>query len=182
MNENELNFFKKMLWVVIILFVLRCIIGLPETPYECLGHASEAISVGLIMMAVYEKVLWKRNPLEKTPKIFGEYTATLEYEDNTGFHKKNIKIIIGQSLLSTSIKIVTNEITSNSITSNLIRENGEYVLYYTYITNPKSRYSEENPIQYGTCRMTIRDNGLLAGNYWTIRKTKGDITCKRKVK
>ena len=63
-----------------------------------------------------------------------------------------------------------------------MNENGEYVLYYTYITNPKSRYSTDNPVQYGTCRMTIQSDGLLTGNYWTTRKTKGDITFKKKLK
>lgn len=182
MKENVMNYLKKSLWVVIFLFALRCVIKLPETPYEWVGYASKAISLGLIVMAVYENVLWRWNPFEKTPKIFGEYSAKLEYESNTGFQKKKIKIIIKQSLLNTSIKIITNEITSNSITSNFVYENGEYVLYYTYITNPRSRYSANNPIQYGTCRMTIQSDGLLVGNYWTTRKTKGDITFKEKLK
>lgn len=182
MEESEKRYLKKSLWVVILLFALRCMIKIPDSPYECFGFAGEAISVTLIFMALYEKILWRWNPWEKIPKIYGEYSAALEYEGNTGFRKKKIKIIIKQSLLHTSIKIITDEISSHSITSNFIYENGEYVLYYTYITNPKSRYSIENPIQYGTCRMTVQGDGLLAGNYWTIRKTKGDITFKKKFK
>ena len=182
MKESEMKYLKKSLWVVIFLFTVRCTIKFPETPYECFGFAGEAISIALVIMTVYEKVLWKWNPLEKTPKIFGEYSAVLEYEFDGKIQKKKIKIIVEQSLLSTSIKIVTNEITSNSITSNFVNEKGEYVLYYTYITNPKSRYSTENPIQYGTCRMTIQSDGLLSGNYWTTRKTRGDITFKKKLK
>jgi len=75
-----------------MLVCVKVYIGLPKTPYECFGYAGEAISVGLIVIAVYEKFLWRYNPLEKMPKIYGEYTATLEYEDNTGFRKKYIKI------------------------------------------------------------------------------------------
>lgn len=30
--------------------------------------------------------------------------------------------------------------------------------------------------------MTIQSDGLLTGNYWTTRKTKGDITFKKKLK
>lgn len=182
MKESELNYLKKTLWVVIFLFVLRCIINLPETPYECFGCASESISVGMIFMVIYEKLLWKYNRLERIPKIFGEYLATLEYGIDNKIQQKKIKIIIVQSLLNISIKIITDEIISNSVTSNFVYENGEYVLYYTYITNPKSRYSIDNPIQYGTCRMTIQSDGLLAGNYWTTRKTKGDIIFKKKLK
>jgi hypothetical protein len=181
MKESQMNYLKKSLWVVAFLIAVRCIIDLPVTLYGWIGSASEAISVCVIVMAIYEKILWRWNPFEKTPKIFGEYSAVLEYESQEGFKKKKIKIFIGQSLLSTSIKIITNEITSNSITGNFVCENGEYVLYYTYITNPKSRYSTDNPVQYGTCRMTIQSDGLLAGNYWTTRKTKGDITLKKKL-
>lgn len=180
MKEIEMDYIKKSLWVVLFLFILRCVVDLPGTPYECFGFAGEAISVGLIVMTLYEKVLWRKNPFEKMPKIYGEYSAVLEYESDLGFQKKKIKIIVRQTLLSTSIKIITDEMTSNSITSNFIHENGEYVLYYTYITNPKSKYSTNNPIQYGTCRMTIQSDGLLAGNYWTNRKTKGDIVFKKK--
>lgn len=182
MKESEMNFIKKGLWLVIILFVLRCVITFPETPYECFGFAGEAITVGVMGLALYEKVLWKYNPLEKTPKIFGEYSGVLEYEYDLCFHKKNIKIIIGQSLLNTSVKIITDEMTSNTITSNFVYENGEFVLYYSYITTPKSKYSINNPIQYGTSRLTIQSDGLLEGSYWTTRQTKGDITFKKKLK
>lgn len=107
MKESEMKYLKKSLWVVIFLFAVRCTIKFPETPYECFGFAGEAISIALVIMTVYEKVLWKWNPLEKTPKIFGEYSAVLEYEFDGKIQKKKIKIIVEQSLLSTSIKIVT---------------------------------------------------------------------------
>lgn len=93
--------------------------------------------------------------------------------------KKEAMIKINQSLLSTKVKIFTNEITSNTITSNIVYENGEYVLYYTYITNPKSKYSRENPIQYGTCRVISKSESELQGSYWTTRQTIGDIYLKR---
>lgn len=64
-----------------------------------------------------------------------------------------------------------------------MEENEQYVLYYTYITNPKSKYSKENPIQYGTCRLLINSTDKLTGTYWTSRKTIGDMEltkiCKR---
>lgn len=182
MKEQEKSFLKKASWVVVITFALRCLIKIPASAYECFGFAGEAISIGLIIMALYERVLWRYNPFEKMPKIFGEYTATLEYETDSNFKKKKIKIIVVQSLLHVAVKIITNEITSNTVTSDFMYENGEYVLYYTYITNPKSRYSTDNPIQYGTCRLTIQGDGLLAGGYWTTRKTKGDITFKEKLR
>lgn len=95
---------------------------------------------------------------------------------------KSIQINIKQSLLQTNVEIITNEISSQSITSSLVLENEQSILYYTYITSPKSRYSTNNPIQYGTCRIMIRDGELPVGTYWTSRQTKGDITFKSKLK
>lgn len=78
------------------------------------------------------------------------------------------------------MQITTNEITSNTIVANLVEENEEYILYYTYITNPKSKYSKENPIQHGTCRLMLSNKDYLTGSYWTSRQTIGDIELKRK--
>src|SRR5690606_41933959 len=88
---------------------------------------------------------------------------------------KNIEVYVSQSLFRINIQLVTDEIASSTITSNIVQENGNYVLYYTYITNPKSKFSDENPIQYGTSRFIIDEPKRLNGSYWTSRKTIGDI-------
>lgn len=176
MNDNMKKFIVKGFWIVILLFIIRCIISQPISAYDFFGFAGEAISVALIVLGVYECWLWQYNPLERIPKIKGEYIGSIEYSYNGSFDKKTTKITIRQSLLSINIKMSTDEITSSTITSNLILENDGYVLYYTYITNPKSKYSKENPIQYGTCRVNIVNNKELQGVYWTTRQTIGDIT------
>jgi len=179
MAENTRSFIKKGLWIVLILFAIRCLITKPISLYNCYGFAGEAISITLILMGLYERWLWQYSPLEKIPKIKGKYSGYIEYSYNGSFDKKEAMIKINQSLLSTKVKIFTNEITSNTITSDIVYENGEYVLYYTYITNPKSKYSRENPIQYGTCRVISKSESELQGSYWTTRQTIGDIYLKR---
>lgn len=179
MEENTLKFIKKGFWVVIVLFVVRCLISKPASLYSYFSFAGEAIGVALILMGLYERWLWQYNPLEKIPKIKGEYSGNIEYSFNGTSEKKGASIKITQSLLSTNIKITTDEIISNTIASNIVFENGEYVLYYTYITNPKSKYSKDNPIQYGTCRVICKNKTELQGAYWTTRQTIGDIYLKR---
>ena len=109
----------------------------------------------------------------------GRYCGNIEYKFNGAYETKESVVEVKQTLLSTAVKITTDEITSNTIVSSLIQENGDYVLYYTYITNPKSKFSEENPIQYGTCRLTVDNDTELCGTYWTSRKTVGDIHLKK---
>jgi hypothetical protein len=179
MGENTQKFITKGFWVVIILFVIRCFINKPISLYDYFGFAGEAIGIAVILMGLYECIIWRYNPLEKIPKIMGEYSGFIEYSYNGTFDKKEATIKISQSLLSTNVKIATDEITSNTIASSIVLENSDYVLYYNYITNPKSKYSKDNPIQYGTCRLTIKNKTELQGTYWTTRQTIGDIYLKR---
>ena len=139
MNDSTLKFITKGFWVVIILFVVRCLISTPVSVYDYFGFAGEAIGVAVILMGLYERILWQYNPFEKIPKFKGEYSGYIEYSYNGVPDKKEAAIIINQSLLSTSVKIITNEITSNTIASNIVFENGEYVLYYTYINESKKQ-------------------------------------------
>ena len=109
----------------------------------------------------------------------GIYQGIIEYSFNGVAEEKETFVKIKQTLLSIKIQITTNEITSNTIVGNLVEENDEYVLYYTYITNPRSKYSKENPIQYGTCRLLTNNKNHLPGTYWTSRQTIGDIELER---
>lgn len=179
MNSESKKILTKGFWIAIIVFIVMYLLSKPKSLYDYFSCIGEAVSIALILMGLYERWLWWFNPLEKIPKIRGTYSGYIEYSYNGTFDKKVARIGIKQSLLSTSVKIITDEITSNTIASNIVYENGEYVLYYTYITNPKSRYSDNNPIQYGTCRISSNCNSELRGTYWTTRKTIGDICLKK---
>jgi hypothetical protein len=175
MGERINKFLIKGLWAVLAMFTLLFLILKPISAYDYFGVASEAIGIAVIIMGVYNAILWKYNPLEKAPRLMGQYNGFIEYNFTGILESKPVNVIIKQTALTVTVKIVTDEITSNTITSNLVEENDEYVLYYTYITNPRSRYSEKNPIQHGTCRLIESGDSKLRGTYWTSRKTIGDI-------
>ena len=128
----------------------------------------ESAGYSVIPIAIYERYLWKYNPFVKMPRLKNNYKG------KSG--EKVVEIEIKQSFLSTDVKLKSDEISSKTITSNLVEENGGFVLYYTYITNPLSRYSEKNPIQIGTCKLLIDKIDSIKGSYWTNRKTIGDLT------
>lgn len=175
MGVRMVKFVTKCLWVALVLFVIRYLISNFSSVYDFFGAAGEVISVTVIIMGLYSTILWKYNPLERIPKIMGNYTGTIEYNYNGEPSKKEVAVSISQTLLSIKIQVTTNEITSNTIIGNLVEENNEFFLYYTYITNPKSKYSSDNPIQYGTCRLSTNTKNKLMGVYWTNRRTIGDI-------
>ena len=183
MDSRINNIITRSAWIAFFVFVIRYFLGYVEVLsflkceiwYDYFGAASEAIAITAILFIIYDKWLWQFNPLDPTPKIKGDYTGKIIYNFNGQNKRKNLKVHISQTSLKVSVKITTNEITSNTITSDLIEENDEYVLYYTYITNPSSQYSEQNPIQHGTCRLIQPEKNKLKGQYWTSRKTIGDI-------
>lgn len=182
MGDRIKKFVTKCLWVALVLFVIRYFISHFSSFYDFLGAAGEVISVTIIIMGLYSTILWRFNPLERIPKIMGDYIGIIEYNYNEKAAKKNVAVCISQTLLSIRIKVTTNEITSNTIIGNLVEENNEFFLYYTYITNPKSKYSSENPIQFGTCRLSTNVKNKLTGTYWTNRRTIGDIELKKVLK
>jgi len=179
MNDSIKNFLIISLCIAIGLFILLYAITKPTELYDIINCACKAISITVIFMGLYERFLWKFNFLDKTPRINGIYSGTIEYEYGGKFEMKKASIIIEQSLLSVRVKITTNEITSSTIIGNFVVENGENILYYTYITNPKSKYSRDNPVKYGTCRLVISNKNELRGNYWTTSQTIGDMILMR---
>ena len=179
MDSRIIKLLSKSLWVALALFAIRYLIWNFNSLYDFIGAAGEVISITIVIMGLYSGFLWRYNPFEKIPKLMGLYEGIIEYSYNGTMAKKDTFVKIRQTLLSTKVQITTNEITSNTIVANLVEENEEYVLYYTYITNPKSKYSKENPIQHGTCRLILSTKDCLTGNYWTSRQTIGDIELKR---
>jgi hypothetical protein len=169
---------KLSLFCGLIIFALICILNTPSTFSHVMGCISKAVTITVIVMALYEKWLWHRNPFVKIPKLQRQYDGRIEYCFDGTPAEKQISIQVEQTLLSTCIKIMTDEISSTSIVSTIVCENGHYILYYTYITNPKRKYSERNPIQYGTCRLELDNTMELRGTYWTSRRTIGDIYLK----
>jgi hypothetical protein len=179
MEGRIVKFISKGFWVAIALFVLRCLISKPISAYDYFGAAGEAVAIAAILMGAYNAFLWKYNPLEKAPRLMGGYAGQIEYNYTGELETKDVSVVIKQTALTVNVKITTDQITSNTVTSNLVEENDEYVLYYTYITNPKSKHSKENPMQHGTCRLTECEKETLRGTYWTSRQTIGDIELKR---
>lgn len=148
---------------------------------ECIEMTSAAVGYSMFPLILYEKILWKWDPFVKMPRLKKTYIGKLRSTYSEEIKEKKVVLEINQSYLSALVKMKTNEITSKTITSEIIEENGEYVLYYTYQTQPKSEYSKGNPIQIGTCKLNILNKTELEGVYWTSRKTTGDLVLKAKI-
>ena len=161
--------------IIILIFIILYKFKMPKSFLDYWDLILESAGYSVIAIAIYERHLWKYNPFVKMPRLKKKYTGVLSYNYKGRSGEKVVEIEIKQSFLSTDVKLKSDEISSKTITSNLVEENGGFVLYYTYITNPLSRCSDENPIQVGTCKLVIDNINDIRGNYWTSRKTIGDL-------
>ena len=166
------------MWVAIVLFAIRCVVSWDSitagvTAYELFGFAGEAIGVAVIITALYERKLWRYNPWEATPKLHTKYVGTfVSTYDNIA---RDGTLDIKQTLTTVSVIFSTKESKSRSLSASIDDIMGEKQLTYCYMNIPESKYRDRSEIHFGTAMLTILDDGTLKGQYYTERKTCGDM-------
>lgn len=178
MNERYKGLITKSVWVVIILFVVRCAISWDSiiaefSIYDIFGYAGEAIGIAAIIICFYEKILWKINPIEDTPVLKKQYEGTLT-STYDGVERK-ARLEIKQTLLSIHITLITDESRSKSISSSIDKILEEDQLTYCYLNTPQASVRERSEIHFGTAMLCIQKTKELTGSYFTDRKTTGDM-------
>ena len=165
-------------WCSIILFVLRCILSWGSilkgiSAYELYGYAGEAIGAAVMFTGVYERILWKYNPFENTPKLAKHYNGTIK--SSYDCIERNASLEIKQTLLSVYVTVITHESKSKSLSASVDEILGEIQLTYCYLNTPKSEYRDKSEIHYGTAILSISNPKEIEGQYYTDRKTIGDM-------
>ena len=178
MKEQFNKLMTVTIWIAIILFCLRCFISRDDIKnafsiYDLFGYAGEAISLATLVSIIYERWLWKLNPLESTPVLYKKYTGSLiSSYDNI---ERNAELEIKQTLLTIQIILITGESKSKSITSTIDNILGETILTYCYLNTPNANVRDRSEIHYGTAMLCVDNPRKLTGQYFTDRKTIGDI-------
>lgn len=178
MKNQQKKIINICVWSAVILFALRCAISWESiissvSIYDLFGYAGEAISVAVIFTGFYEKFLWRINPFEKTPKLAKRYRGTLKSSyDNI---ERTVSLEIQQTLMSVHITLISNESKSKSLSASIDEVLGEMQLTYCYLNTPKSEYRYRSEIHYGTATLSITNPTALEGQYYTDRKTTGDM-------
>lgn len=178
MQTQYKKFLRQALWVAIIAVALRCLISWDDiiahpNAYDLYGFASEAVAAAVILMALYEKWLWRWLPLKSVPKLKKTYSGTLKSSYDDREHAAIIEI--KQTLLSVHVTVTTEESKSQSLSASIIEDHGEKQLVYIYLNVPKSEFRHRSEIQYGTAVLCVDNPEELTGRYYTDRKTIGDM-------
>ena len=148
-----------------------------------IGDISTTISVVSILCVAFISWAWKwkifRNWLVPFPCISGKWEGTLVSTFDNEKKEIPITVSISQNFFNVQIRIKTEESTSNSTCASfdIDGNRGLKQLLYSYQNNPKATIRDRSEIHYGTARLEINDDAtFLEGEYWTTRKTTGEIS------
>lgn len=161
--------------------------------WEALKKLPEAIGIYLILLLAFTTWAWRlpflQGWLVPYPDLEGTWEGTLEstwVDPTTGLRKPAIPIVlvIKQSFSSISCTMHTQESTSFSNAAQISTddESGIVRLSYNYTNRPKATVRDRSEIHDGAAILRIIKGIPLAmeGEYWTSRRTTGDMQLKFK--
>lgn len=166
--------------LAIIVFL---ILQLPFFNLTLSTSISYAVSAAAILDVLYDHFLWRINPLDKTPRIYGNYSATF-YSTFDGGTEHPSTIKIRQTMSHIYVYEECYDGYSESVTASLIKlaNEGQWHLYYTYLTHPTNvRQKQNDDPHHGTAILCVKEGGKIEGTYFTNRliPTSGDLKLKR---
>ncbi len=175
MNEKMKNFIKFSSGVAIVIFVVLWFVinNMLSLEFSLFSLMGKAIGITTIIMVFYEKILWRCIPFCKTPKLFKCYKGviTSTYDNK----KRDAMVKIKQTFLGVNITLETEESESKSIFSSINEVSGKIQLTYTYLNTPNAAVRDRSAIHYGTVILNVENPENIKGQYFTDRKTTGDM-------
>ncbi len=146
------------------------------------------ISIVTFICTLFVTHAWKwkvfQGWLVPFPCLSGMWRGEIKSTYNSEMNSIPVNVTIRHSFFNIQIKIKTGESSSISICGSfdIDEERGLKQLIYSYQNNPKATIREKSEIHYGTTRLEISDNAkTLEGEYWTTRKTTGDVKIEKKL-
>lgn len=159
--------------------------------YETIKRVPDAVMYTGIFYLIFSRLLWQLKILHPWlvpyPNIQGTWVGTLE---STWINPKTgkriapipVQFCIKQDFESLRISMFTKESSSFSQAARFVDESDKSLsLSYTYSNKPEAKVRDRSEIHDGAAYIRIidNDNMILKGEYWTSRKTTGDINIKK---
>jgi hypothetical protein len=185
--KNSLYIFVSL--TIGLFFLLASLQGMPEFSLKnVIKLISQIVTISTLIIGFFIKVLWKcrifKGWLVPFPNLNGTWKGFIHstWTDPITNERPNpipAIVTIHQSFSNISCAMRTAEMNSISIVSDfyLDSENQIKKLYYSYDSNPLQTVKERSPQHCGTMAFNIIEelNMKLNGEYWTGRKTTGEI-------
>lgn len=161
--------------------------------FKCLETIWEditaTITVVTLLCTIFVSWAWKfkifQGWLVPFPCLSGQWVGEIISTYNSINNSIPVEVIIKHHFFNIQIKIKTAE--SKSISTcgsfDIDEDRGLKQLIYSYQNNPNAILRDRSEIHYGTARLEISDDvKRLEGEYWTSRKTTGDMCLTKKEK
>jgi len=175
------------IWAVILLSTR----GNLTIDLASLKKLPDVVTVYAILAWLFTKWLWKlrifRGWLVEAPNLHGTWIGEIKstwVDPKTSETPTPIKVtaVIKQDYYSVSCCIYSSEMESKSTNAQITREaeSGVLSLSYVYTSRPKIGVRNRSPIHDGAAMLRFSDTEqyALAGEYWTNRKTTGEVALK----
>ncbi len=159
--------------------------------WSAIKQIPQAISIYAIIGIIFTKWLWRWRLLQgwliKIPDLQGTWKGELKSDwvnPETGKRTGSIPMIlvIRQTFSSIKCTLMTKESTSYSTTAdvNVVPGGEDLFLTYNYTNRSKAIVRDRSEIHDGASILKIikKPEMRLEGEYWTSRKTIGDISLK----
>jgi hypothetical protein len=157
--------------------------------WSAIKQVPQAISVYAIIGVIFTKWIWRwrifQGWLIKIPDLQGTWRGQLKSDWVDPATGKNIDsisavLVIRQTFSTIKCTLMTQESASYSTTAdiNYIQGGEDLYLTYNYTNRSKATIRDRSPIHDGAAILKIirTPNRLLEGEYWTSRKTRGEMT------
>lgn len=175
------------IWVsVLLVSKVPLVIGL-----TAIKKLPDAITIYVILALIFTKWAWRfpifKGWLVPFPDIEGTWKGTFQstWVDSISDQKipsKAVTIAIKQTFSSISCVMYTDESDSYSTTAQIIEddESGVFRLSYNYTNRSHANVRDRSAIHDGAAilKIILKPEMKLDGEYWTSRKTTGDISVK----
>lgn len=159
--------------------------------WEAIKKLPEVITIYVIIALIFAKWAWRfpifKGWLVPFPDLEGTWKGTLQSTwidsiSNQKIPAKAVTLVIKQTFSSIGCVMYTNESDSFSTTAQINEddESGVFRLSYNYINRPHAKIRDRSEIHDGAAilKIILEPNRKLEGEYWTSRKTTGDISVK----
>lgn len=158
---------------------------------DTLSAFSSTISINIILWMIFTNWAWKFKVfypwLIPFPNLSGDWEGHLissYLKDGKPLDPIPTKVNISQTFFNVQVRIQTGESKSFSTGASfdIDSERGLQQLFYSYLNTPKPSVRDRSEIHYGTTRLEFKSFKVneLEGEYWTSRKTTGELHLKRK--
>lgn len=157
--------------------------------WTAIKQIPQAISIYAIIGVLFTRWIWRWDFLQgwliKIPDLQGTWRGELKSdwinpETGKGIDPIPVVLVIRQTFSTIKCTLMTKESTSYSTTADInVVPNGEDLyLTYNYTNRPKATIRDRSAIHDGASILKIiqKPNRCLEGEYWTSRKTRGDMT------